>query len=101
MYGTVATMRVKGGQEAKLSDLMNRWWSEQAPNAKGVMSSTVYKSDKDPSEYVLAVIFDNKANYEANAEDPEQARWYEEFRACLEADPVWNDGEVVAHQHQH
>ena len=101
MYGTVATLRVKPAQEAKLNEIMTRWWSERAPKAKGAMSSTLYKSDANPSEYMLAVMFDSKANYEANAEDPEQARWYEEFRACLDADPVWNDGEVVAHQHQH
>ena len=101
MYGTVATFRVKSGQETKLNGLMEQWWRERAPKAKGAMSSTLYKSDNNPGQYMLAVMFDNKANYEANAEDPEQDKWYKEMVACLDGEPAWNDGEVVSHQHQH
>ena len=38
MYGTVATMRLKSGQEAKLNEVMERWWRDQAPKAKGIMN---------------------------------------------------------------
>ena len=101
MYGTVATMRVKPGMEAKLTEVSQTWWRERAPQAKGAMSSTVFKKDGSANEFILVAIFDSKANYDANAEDPEQDAWYQEFRACLEADPVWNDGEVVFNEHQH
>ncbi len=100
MYGTVATMRVKPGMEAKINELSDRWWHERAPKIKGAMSEAIYKKDGSGNEYIIAVMFDSRENYQANAGDPEQDRWYQEFRACLEADPVWNDGEVVFHQHQ-
>jgi len=101
MYGTVAWMKVKPGMESKLNELSERWWRERAPKAKGVMSSTVLKKDAGTNEYLLVAVFDSKANYEANAEDPEQDAWYQDFRACLESDPAWNDGEVIYHEHQH
>ena len=101
MYGTVATMHVKPGLDAKLTEVSEKWWQERAPQAKGVMSSTVFKKDGSANEYIIVAVFDSKANYEANAEDPAQNAWYQEMRACLEADPDWADGEVVFARHQH
>ena len=31
----------------------------------------------------------------ANADDPEQDKWYQEMRQHLEADPAWHDGEII------
>ncbi len=101
MYGTVATMRVKAGQETKLVEMAERWWKERAPKVNGAMSTTVFKKDAGTNEYVMVAMFDSKVNYEANAADPAQGDWYQEMRACLESDPVWNDGEIVFHGHQH
>ncbi len=101
MYGTVATLRVKPGMDAKLTEMADKWWQERAPQAKGALSSTVLKKDGSVNEYILMAVFDSKANYEANAEDPAQDAWYQEFRAFLEADPDWTDGEVVFARHQH
>jgi hypothetical protein len=47
----------------------------------------------------MSVVFDSQANYTANANDPEQDKWYQEFRSLLDADPRWMDGEVLACQH--
>ena len=41
-------------------------------------------------------VFEDKASYEVNADDPGQDKWYRELRANLEADPEWQDGEYVA-----
>jgi len=101
VYGTVARMRAKPGQEAKLNELSDRWWRERGQRIKGAMSSTMFRTDKDPSEFILVAVFDNKENYEANANDPQQDAWYKEFAACLEGDPMWMDGEVVFAQHRH
>jgi quinol monooxygenase YgiN len=95
MYGTVATMRVKPGMESQLNDVMERWWKERAPKVKGAVSNTTFRTDRNPNEFVMVAVFDNKQNYDANASDPEQDRWYHELRDCLEADPQWTDGEVV------
>jgi L-rhamnose mutarotase len=99
MYGTVATMRVKPGMEAKFQELSERWWNERAPKVKGAIADYVYRTDNDPNELVMAVVFDSKENYVANAGDPQQDAWYREWRECLEADPVWSDGEIVFHRH--
>jgi hypothetical protein len=99
VYGTVATMWVKPGMESKLNELSDQWWRERAPKVKGIMSNTVFRTNDN--EYILIAVFDSKENYEANAGDPEQDAWYQQMRACLEADPDWNDGEVIFARHQH
>lgn len=97
MYGTVATLRIKPGSEAKLNQLTESWWRERAPKIKGAVSETIYRTDRDPNEYIMAVLFEDKESYLANANDPEQDRWYQELRGLLEADPTWSDGEAIAH----
>lgn len=96
MYGTVARLRVKPGQEKALIASMKKWNLERQPKVKGYVASYLYRLDKDPTKMMLAVVFRNKATYSANADDPEQDKWYREFRKFLEATPQWNDGEVVA-----
>lgn len=95
MYGTVANMRVKAGQEDALRDWMVRWDKERAPTINGPVASYVYRMDNDSQDLILTVVFKDKASYVANAEDPEQDRWYQALRQHLEADPEWHDGEVI------
>jgi hypothetical protein len=45
--------------------------------------------------FVLA-IFDSEESYRKNAADPQQHTEYEQLRTLLEADPEWNDGEIIA-----
>ena len=51
--------------------------------------------DTDSQDLILTVVSKDKASYVANAEDPEQNRWYQALRQHLEADPEWHDGEVI------
>jgi hypothetical protein len=44
---------------------------------------------------MVAVFFDSKENYHANANDPEQDKEYRRMRDLLDADPGWHDGEVI------
>jgi len=92
MYGTVARLRVKPGAEEKLLQISRGEPSRQTP---GFVFHHVYRLDKDAREYILVVGFTDKAAYVKNAESPEQNAEYREFRALLEADPEWNDGEIV------
>ena len=62
----------------------------------GWQSTTVYRSDTDPEEVWLAVVFESKEAYRKNAESPEQGKRYEQMRALLAADPEWHDGEVIS-----
>ncbi len=97
MYGTVARLRIKPGAEAQLLEFDRQ---EQARNIPGHIGGYAYRMDSDPDVYYLAVVFDSKEAYVANANSPEQDARYHQLRDLLEIDPEWNDGEVVsAYQH--
>ena len=92
MYGTVARMRVKHGEEARLLALMKDEGELQIP---GFLGYVVYRMDKDARELYLAVIFADKESYVANADSPEQDALYRKMVALLEGEPEWHDGEIV------
>lgn len=95
MYGTVYRFRVKPGKEQELQRYMEEEQAElQRLRTAGMIASYVYKLDNDG--YMGAVVWDTKERYHANANDPAQDRWYRKFRELLDADPEWNDGEIVA-----
>lgn len=92
MYGTVARFRVKPGMEARLQELMK---DEEMVNIPGYIGATVYRLDSGSDEYIMAVVFKDKDAYFKNANDPAQDKRYEDFRAQLQDDPQWMDGEIV------
>ena len=92
MYGTVARLRVKPGAEKQLMEMSR---DESSLDIPGFISQYVYRMDQDPNEYYLVVLFEDRQTYVANADSPEQNARYLEFRALLEADPEWHDGEIV------
>ena len=74
---------------------MEQWEQERGSKVKGNLGGYMFLLDKDPQEMIMVAVFQDRESYEANAEDPEQDQWYQEFRQLLEADPEWNDGEVL------
>ena len=92
MYGTVARMKAKPGTGELLAE-MGHQLSDDRP--AGMVGTWVYQMDADPDEYILAVAFESREAYKANAASPDQDARYQELRALLEADPEWNDGEIV------
>jgi len=92
MYGTVARLRIKPGAEKQLIEMSRQ---ESGLNIPGYIAQYVYRMDKDPNEYYLVVIFEDRESYTANADSPEQDARYREFRAMLESDPEWHDGVLV------
>jgi len=64
-------------------------------NVPGYVGATVYRMDSDPNEAYLAVTFDDRATYLANAQSPEQDARYRAMLELLEGEPEWHDGEVV------
>ena len=54
------------------------------------------KPDAKSGELIGVAVFEDKASYEANADDPEQDKWFGSLRALLTEDPEWEDGEYVA-----
>jgi quinol monooxygenase YgiN len=91
MYGTIAKLRIKSGMEAELERLSR----EEHAQVPGIQFQHVYRMDADPQELYLVVGFATKEAYRANAESPEQHARYEAYRALLDAEPEWHDGEIV------
>lgn len=92
MYGTVARMKVKPGAV----DAFKRFGENySAETVKGYIGQYIYKMDNDPNELYLAVLFDSKESYRANAESPEQNERFQEMMQYLAAEPEWHDGEIV------
>ncbi len=96
MYGSIFRMKVKPGQEQKLVEMFKEWEQQRRPKVKGVVASYLLKPDRKRNEMVAVAVFQDKQTYRANADDPEQDRWYRRMRELLEADPEWEDGEFVA-----
>ena len=95
MYGSIFRMKVKSGQEQKLIDLWKEWDEEQRPKIKGSVAGFIMKPDKKSGELIGVAVFQDKASYKANADRPEQDKWYRKLREHLQADPEWEDGEYI------
>ena len=91
MYGTIAKLNVKPGAVEKLTDLMVN--QDREP---GLASYYIYQTDADENELYVAVLFESKEAYVANATSPEQEQRYKEYRVLLTKDPEWYDGKVIA-----
>jgi hypothetical protein len=93
MYGTIARLQAKPGMK---NDLLENFREQERRNMAGFVGSYVYQMDKNSDEYYLAVMFEDKKTYLANAEDPQQDVLYRKLMKCLAAEPEWHDGEIVA-----
>ncbi len=90
MYGTVAKTRVKPENREKLREVFERQGQTSVPGY--VKAYTLWENDSDVSW--LFVVFEDRASYDRNADDPAQNERYLEFRALMEDDPEWHDGEI-------
>jgi hypothetical protein len=88
-------MHPKEGQEGAVADLLRQWERERRPNVPGAVAGYLLKPRNGVSELVGVAVFDSESNYRKNADDPEQDRWYRQLRDLLEADPEWNDGDIL------
>lgn len=93
MYGTVARLTAKPGSREALDEISRQVREDKPP---GLVASYIYQMDSDPNEYYLAVVFESRESYRANAESPEQHARYEKWRPLLDAEPEWHDGEIVS-----
>jgi len=93
MYGTVAKMRLRPGAEALFRAQFAALIHAQL---KGWISTTFFRSDTDPLDLWMVVVFESLEAYRENAERPNMDAVYRRIRGCLESDPVWSDGQVMA-----
>ena len=94
MFGTIARVTVQPGKEEEFRALCEQWTREVGASS-GQATEYIFKAEGRPREYLSVAIFRDRETYRANAQDPETDRWYRRLRAVLEADPEWNDGEVI------
>ena len=91
MYGSVAKLRIAPGKEDELERLSR----EHVPQIPGFAFQYVLRMDSDPQDAWLVVGFESREVYRANAESADQHARYEAYRALLERDPEWHDGEIA------
>ncbi len=92
MYGTIAKMKVKPGSK---QDFIRFGEHMSDLQVKGYKGTALYQMDKDPNEFYVVVMFDNKETYIANANDPEQNKRFKQMMEYLVGEPDWHDGEIV------
>jgi hypothetical protein len=92
MYGTVALCRVR---PENLSALKAMAAAEDALGIDGYLGTDLLVVDNHPNAVLLVVRFKDPATYRANADSPAQDARYQDFRALMEDDPVWYDGDWV------
>lgn len=90
MYGTVAVCRVLPADVEAVRALAR---AEDEIGIDGYLGTDVLLSDNHDSTLLLVVRFRDRASYVANARSPEQDARYQQFRALMQADPVWFDGQ--------
>jgi hypothetical protein len=92
MYGTVAHMRIKAGMEEQFEAISREIGVGTTP---GQIAVYAYQMDRDSREFYLAVLFESREAYHANAASPEQHQRFMKLMQVLEGEPEWNDGEII------
>ncbi len=92
MYGTIVRYRIKAGMEGQFNKQAREFEAEQVP---GLVATYAYRMDADPNDYYVAVVFESREAYLANAQSPEQGARYRQLLPLLEREPDWHDGEIV------
>jgi quinol monooxygenase YgiN len=90
MYGTVAKLRVKPENRDKLRDVMKKQSEVKIPGS--VTGYVLWENDGDAAWFFA--IFEDRESYDRNADDPAQNERYVEYRALMEEEPEWHDGEI-------
>lgn len=90
MYGTCARTRVKPENRDALRAVFAQQNAE--PVDGYVNAYTLFENDSDT--VWLFAIFRDRESYDRNADDPRQHEQYTAYRALMEDEPEWHDGEI-------
>lgn len=94
MYGTVALCTVAPESVDRLRALAA---AEGLVGINGYLGTDLMVPENHPGMLLMVVRFTDRESYVANAESPDQDARYEDFRALMESDPVWYDGEWITY----
>ena len=93
MYGTIARTRVKPENREQLIKVFeSQGYEAKVPGY--VTSYVLWENDGDTAWLFAA--FEDRASYDKNADDPAQHERYLAYRALMEDEPEWHDGEISA-----
>jgi quinol monooxygenase YgiN len=90
VYGTVARMKVKHDNVEKLRELMQ---TVESRRVEGFVGTYILVPDTWHDEILMVAMFEDRLSYMKNADDPRMHEDYVKYRALLEEDPEWTDGE--------
>jgi len=88
---TFMRFRALPGHRDAILDLMRSWERDHLPRVRGFERTIVAESKDSRDEVLGATFWDSTEHYMANANSPEQDRWYQQLRAHLAEDPTWYD----------
>jgi quinol monooxygenase YgiN len=91
MYGTLARMKIKKENLDKVREMMD---PSAQRKVEGFRASYVVVPDQRDDEIWLLAVFEDEASYKKNAASPEQDKEFRAYRALLEDDPEWIDGQI-------
>jgi antibiotic biosynthesis monooxygenase (ABM) superfamily enzyme len=92
VYGTIARFKLKKECLRDFLALGKEWDEHERVRTAGYINSEILWEDRDAGRACLVVHFTSKDAYVKNANSPEQDRFYQRMRACMEDDPEWIDG---------
>ncbi|SRR6266700_2683774 len=96
MYGTIGRFRIKAGMEDQFRQLIEGQASVfEAGQIPGFIASYSYRMDVNSNEYYLAVVFESRETYGANAQSLGQDARYRQWLPLLEGEPEWHDSDIV------
>lgn len=90
MYGTIALCHVRPDNVDKLRALAA---AEDELAIEGYLGTDLLMVDNHPETVLMVVRFADRDTYRANADSADQDTRYQDFRALMEDDPVWYDGQ--------
>lgn len=70
MYGTVAHMKAKPGQEKALAAMMDEWSKSRGSKVKGAVAGYLYKLDKNSNEMIMGGCFSRQEQLCGQCERP-------------------------------
>lgn len=95
MYGTIFHLKPKPGMMDAVVNQWDVWRLERGESVRGAIIGLLFQSVANPEELMSVAVFESRESYFANADDPEQDRWYRELVELLEEPPVFEDGRVL------
>lgn len=95
MYGTIGQLHIKPGMASQFKQLLqDQARAFETGQVAGFVASYAYRMDDDPNNYHIAVLFESREAYWANARSPEQDSRYRQWLLLLDGEPEWHDGEI-------